>query len=122
MPARVKETWNIDFSLSRPPSRGQKGPCDCSICRLVRYKEDNLENDENIALPRRVRDDENEDESVDSKRQELQTGETGDDSEAKTFDDCPSTKPSSDDGVEESADPSCEDASAKSDAKEVSES
>ena len=112
--ARVKATWNIDFNLLKPPSRCQKGRCDCTICNVVRFTEGKLESEQSIVLPRRVRNDETED---DSENLEAPTSSTRDDSNVEPSDESQSTKAFHNPGIEETANPSCDEDSAKPDAK-----
>ena len=61
VPTTVRDRWNsMSYNAFRPPSRAT--PCICTICKMVRHRQDNLEAEAQCDIPRVAKDtnDENE--------------------------------------------------------------
>ena len=56
VPVQVRDRWNsMDFDSYRPPSRSS--PCQCKICSLAQFREENLDHKPQPDLPRKPQED-----------------------------------------------------------------
>ena len=54
VPSKIRDSWNLDLDLFRPPTR--RDPCECRVCCIARFKETNLEDGTPADVPRQEMD------------------------------------------------------------------